>query len=32
MCLRAVIVYVVTVAIVRLGKKRFMGRTTRMSR
>src|ERR687891_436755 len=28
MGLRAVIVYVVTVAIVRLGKKRFMGRTT----
>jgi uncharacterized membrane protein YcaP (DUF421 family) len=28
MSLRAVIVYVVTVAIVRLGKKRFMGRTT----
>jgi len=28
MCLRAVIVYVVTVAIVRLGKKRFMGRAT----
>jgi len=28
MCLRAVIVYVVTVLIVRLGKKRFMGRTT----
>jgi uncharacterized membrane protein YcaP (DUF421 family) len=28
MCLRAIIVYVVTVAIVRLGKKRFMGRTT----
>jgi uncharacterized membrane protein YcaP (DUF421 family) len=28
MSLRAVIVYVVTVVIVRLGKKRFMGRTT----
>ncbi len=28
MALRAVVVYVVTVAIVRLGKKRFMGRAT----
>jgi uncharacterized membrane protein YcaP (DUF421 family) len=28
MVLRAVVVYVVTVVIVRLGKKRFMGRTT----
>ena len=28
MMLRAVVVYVVTVAIVRLGKKRFMGRAT----
>jgi uncharacterized membrane protein YcaP (DUF421 family) len=28
MTLRAVVVYVVTVIIVRLGKKRFMGRTT----
>ena len=28
MVLRATVVYVITVAIVRLGKKRFMGRTT----
>ena len=28
MCLRAIVVYIVTVLIVRLGKKRFMGRAT----
>lgn len=28
MALRAVVVYIVTVLIVRLGKKRFMGRAT----
>ena len=28
MALRAAVIYVVTVAMVRLGKKRFMGRST----